>query len=105
MIGPDISGLVGAGAGFDLLRGVFGGGEVVEAAQVHVAVHGGGVLGLDDVGRRPIRHGAAELREHHAVQGIRVPGAPEVLHRRARLLHRPADLPHEGVLPYPGAAL
>lgn len=50
MVGPDVGGFVGVGAGLDFLRGVLGGGEVVEAAQVHVAVHGGGVLGFDDVG-------------------------------------------------------
>lgn len=57
------------------------------------------------MGRGPITDGAPERRDHHAVQRIRVSGAPEILHVRSRLLHGPADLPHEGVLPHPGAAL
>ena len=50
MVRPDIGGFVSAGTGFDFLRRIFGGSEVVEAAQVYVAVDGGGVLGFDDMG-------------------------------------------------------
>ena len=104
-IGPDIGGLVGVGMGFDLLGGRFGGGQVVETSQIHVAIHGGRVSGLHDVGRCAIHHRAFDLRQNHPVQGIRVAGAPQVFHCRARLLHGPANLPHKSILAHPGPAL
>ena len=57
------------------------------------------------VGRCTVGHGALDLRENHAVQGIGVAGAPQILHRRVGLLHGPAQLPHKGVLPHAGTAL
>ena len=57
------------------------------------------------MGAGAVHHGAAQSREYHAVQGVRVAGAPQILHRRSRPLHGPADLPHESVLPYARSAL
>ncbi len=50
MIGPDIGGFVGVGTGLNLFCGSFSGSKIVETAQVHIPVYGGGILGFDDVG-------------------------------------------------------
>ena len=76
VVGPDVGGLVGVGVGLHLLRRCLGCSEVIKPSQVHIPVHRRRILGFDDVGRRAVHHGAVELRQHHAVQGVRVPGAP-----------------------------
>ena len=49
MVSSYVGCFIGFGMGFDLFCGRFGGGEVVEAAQVNAAVNGGGVFGFDGV--------------------------------------------------------
>ena len=57
------------------------------------------------MGAGTIHHRAADLRQDHPVQRVRIAGAPEVLHRRTGFFHALADLAHEGALPHARAAL
>ena len=72
VVGPDIGGFVCMGVGFYLLHGSLGGGQVIEPSQVHIPIHRRRILRLQNVGAGPVRNGAAQLRQHHTVQGIRV---------------------------------
>ena len=51
VVGPGVGGLIGAGVGLDGPGIRLGGGDVVKASQIHIPVHGGRVLGFDNVGR------------------------------------------------------
>ena len=102
---PAIGVLIVMGMALHLPGLRLGGGQVIKPPQIHIAIHSRRVLRLYGVGRCPIADGAPQCWDHHAVQRIRIPGAPEILHVHSRLLHGPADLPHEGVFPHPRPAL
>ena len=105
VVGAAIGILIIVSVALHLHRLRLGCGQVIKPPQIHIAIHSRRVFRLYGVGRGPITDGAPERWDHNTVQRIRIPGAPKILHIRSRLLHRPADLPHEGILPYPRPAL
>ena len=101
--------LIGGGARLgvvdDFPAGGFCCGDVVELAQVHIAVHGGGVLGLDNVRRGAIHYGGANSWNMYAVQRAWVAGTVKVFHLFPFFLHCLADGAHHGGLSRAGTAL
>ncbi len=105
VVGPLVGGGDGPAAGNDLPPRGLGGGDVVKLSQVHIAVHGGGILGLHHVGRGAVHHRRADARYMYPVQRRRVPGAVEVLHLLPPLLHGRTDPAHHRGLPHAGSPL
>ena len=103
-VGAGIGVLIIMGVSLDLRRLRLCRRQVVEASQIHISIDCRRVFRFHDVRRSPITYGASDGRNGHAIQRIRIPGAPEVLHICPCLLHGFSDLPHEGVLPHPRPA-
>ena len=104
-VSPLIGALVGIRMGLDLRGRQLRRRQIVEAAQVHIPPHRRREPRLHHMGTGAVHHSAAQCRKHHTVQGVRVTGAPQILHRRSRPLHGPADLPHECIFAHARTAL
>ena len=104
-VGPLVVFLVAPHAALELLPYFLEPLPVIANAQVDVLLHHAGILGLYDVGSRPVHQGRLQPGQHHPVQGIRVPGTQDVLHRLPHLGGLGRHLAHEGGLAAARAAL
>ena len=104
-VGPGVAVLVALHGPLQLPSDLLEAGVVVAGPQIHVPLHRPRQPGLHHMGGRAVHDGGAAVGQEDGVQGVRVPGAADVLHPEALFLRPGGHLAHEGGLAAAGPAL